>query len=438
MTALEHQGAGHLLEREMQRVRLRLSHIDVDIFGDDLGRSHPAQVPGDFLEGIDIPGAEAFDDWLRDERLRIEEIGAALGGLHDAVPPAPALAEGETLERNWDTGKATRELPPKPSLAVLPFDLIAAHAGDQWLCDAVASELAMLLCQYPQIFVISSASARRAAERHDSREAIARLLGVRYLVEGAVTPIEGSGLLGVSVALIDGSTGEQIWGRSFQTPLDRLHFTQEEIARQIAPMIWSRVDSFERNRILRRVGPPIDQYELYWKASSLFRTWERDAIAHANELLQTLLARTASCPWANALAAFCYGVTHFLGLEEDTDTALRRSIRYRQIALANGEDNVEVLGYCAGSIILSGGDINLADRLINRALTIMPSFYPSLFWGDGSISFAAISSARTRASRSRCASTRQPGCKARRCAEWAIARSFAAMPRPRWLTSIRR
>ena len=65
-------------------------------------------------------------------------------------------------------------------------------------------------------------------------------------------------------------------------------------------MIWSRIDASERNRVLRRVGPPIDSYETYWQASGLLRTWEPEAITEATRLLDI---HTAGPDYAEGVAA---------------------------------------------------------------------------------------------------------------------------------------
>ncbi|RYY28783.1 MAG: hypothetical protein EOP62_02720 [Sphingomonadales bacterium] len=53
-----------LLHCDFRAVRLNLSAIDVDIFRAD----SLVAVRGDFLEGIDIPREDAFEDWLRETR----------------------------------------------------------------------------------------------------------------------------------------------------------------------------------------------------------------------------------------------------------------------------------------------------------------------------------------------------------------------------------
>src|ERR1700722_10489991 len=49
---------------ERDRVRLDLSIVSVDVFEpDEEVRARDSRQPGEFLEGVDIPGEEAFEDW---------------------------------------------------------------------------------------------------------------------------------------------------------------------------------------------------------------------------------------------------------------------------------------------------------------------------------------------------------------------------------------
>src|SRR5258708_9654947 len=70
---------------ERDRVRLDLSIVSVDIFEpDDEAGTYGAGQSGEVLEGIDIPGEEAFEDWLREPRTRLLENPPA-----KAAPPQP-------------------------------------------------------------------------------------------------------------------------------------------------------------------------------------------------------------------------------------------------------------------------------------------------------------------------------------------------------------
>ena len=65
-----------LVETTTRAVRLNLELVDVDI-RDSKTLSRSA---GEFLEGIDIAGEEAFEEWLREIRNNIADISTASEG----------------------------------------------------------------------------------------------------------------------------------------------------------------------------------------------------------------------------------------------------------------------------------------------------------------------------------------------------------------------
>ncbi|RYY28780.1 MAG: hypothetical protein EOP62_02705 [Sphingomonadales bacterium] len=65
-----------LVETSTRAVRLNLELVDVDIRdAETLSRA-----AGEFLEGIDIAGEEAFEEWLREIRNNIADISTASEG----------------------------------------------------------------------------------------------------------------------------------------------------------------------------------------------------------------------------------------------------------------------------------------------------------------------------------------------------------------------
>ena len=63
-----------LVHANSRIVRLNLAHVDVDI----RDRQRIAFSSEELLEGIDIAGEEAFEDWLRQTRKSLSEIAAEL------------------------------------------------------------------------------------------------------------------------------------------------------------------------------------------------------------------------------------------------------------------------------------------------------------------------------------------------------------------------
>jgi TolB-like protein len=376
---LDAHGAGALLLRSSQRVGLDIEQLDIDFFS--LGISLPIGRPrssGVFLEGLDLKDCEEFEEWLRDERERVRDTMAV-----DIPEPGPLPSAQDILGMDLPSAQdllsgAPLRLPPKPSVAVMPFDELTSDGGG-WLGLGVADEIGVILSQFPQLFIVASASTRALAEQKVPRREIARRLGVRYLLDGTVMPLGER--LRVSVSLVEGDTGEQVWAETFNSKMDEIFDMQAEIASRITPQIWSKVDLSERRRGLRSAGPSLDSYETYWRANALFRSWEKEPVFEAIELIEALTASDPTCPWAASLAAYCHSIAYALGFSKDRKASLHRAILHYQAAIRHGEDNVEALGYCAGTLINIGGDLDVADRLIAHALNLLPAHQPALFWG---------------------------------------------------------
>lgn len=387
-TLTDHR-AGHLLHIDRHRVRLERARVAIDI-------RHDGQAPGlggfapeaQFLEGIDLPGCTRWYAWLQDERarLRLSNRASEAEPAHEvfgtSLPSATEMVRAGSLPR-----------PPKPSVAVLPF--ATAVPEDRWLGLALANDLEIRLSQFPQLFVAGSSSAASMANAGLLPQEIAERLGVRYTISGLI--VRRGDKTRISVNLIDSDCGEQIWGDVFAAVADGSGALEQEIADSIAPRIWTKVDISERRRGLRALGIGSGLYERWWQANALFRSFDRAGVTEAAHIANQLADENRNCPHCNSLAAFLNGLGHLLGITPDDGVAQRRAHEQCLAALRSGPDNVEALGYGAGAQLVIGGDMDFADRMIDRALAILPSYQPTLFWG-GWIDTAA---GRTRRARDR-------------------------------------
>ncbi|MEO8374020.1 MAG: hypothetical protein ABI471_02255 [Sphingomonas bacterium] len=374
-------GAGDLLICETKRVALAIDRIDVDVFALGLSPTDArAHFVGDFLEGIDLPDCDEFEDWLREERERVRDmVELAMPELTEALPSADEIFGGAVPSARETLASGTRPvLPPKPSLAVLPFTVLGPQP-QAWLGIGLAGEISVCLSVFPQLFIVSSNASRILAEEGQSRPEIASRLGVRYLLDGTI--LSDGDNLRVLASLIDGQTGEQFWSETFFGRIDASFAFQQAIAGKIAPQIWTKVDHAERQRSLRLTGPISGDYERYWRANALFRSWEKEATAEALDLTLQLVNDDPTCPWSTSLAAYCCSITYLMNYAPDREATLRRAIHNYQAAMRFGAENVEALGYCAGTLMNIGGDLEMADRIVAKALHLLPAHQPTLFWG---------------------------------------------------------
>lgn len=380
------QNCEHLITAEMQRISLNVEKVDVDIFMLGLASGERRWLAeSEFLEGLDLPNEEAFEEWLRNERSRIAELIEDDLDNHSETPPTPEQIFGGALPTSSEILSGDPiSLPPKPSLAIAPFDSLLGPEDD-WIAAAISEDLAKRISQFPQLFVASSGSSRRMAERNLTASEICQELGVAYLLEGRL--LRAFDRIRVMVALVDGKTGEQVWADSLDGRPDDLWDLHERLSKAIAPRIWTVVDLAERDRGLRNFGSPQGNYETYWRANALLRSWDAQSVNEASQLSEVLTRESPTCPWASSIAAYCNSIGYLMSFAPDREAARRRASLHSQTAMRYGSDNVEAIGYVAGTILNIGGDIERADRLISRALNIIPAFQPTLFWG-GWVDFA--------------------------------------------------
>jgi TolB-like protein len=379
-SVLEERGAGSLLERTTSWIRLDLEAVDVDVLSLGLvPREQSASSDGAFLEDVALSDCPEFQDWLQAQRSRVadlqrvsvqseimapqikEDAGASLGSagrMLDGHPPA---------------------LPPKPSVCVLPFRLIGS--GDPFAGQGMAEELGMTLARFPSLFVVGTPTPDFERENAGSSVEIARRLGVGYLVRGTV--MMDANRIRVAVQVVDGSMGHQLWTQSHDGLTDDLFALQQRIAEAVAPQIHTQIDVTElRGGLVDAIGSG-DAYSLYWRANALFRQWTRESILEATEVCERLVAMQPSGSWGVAMAGFCHAIAYASGWTDDRAETRRTAVRFYQQAMRHGGEDPIVLGYAAGTLISIGGDLEIAESLIAHAISILPSYQPTLFWGDG-------------------------------------------------------
>ena len=375
--ALTSAGVDELLITDNANVMLALDRLSVDVLDLESGHYPGSRAESVFLEGIDLAGSEEFEDWLRLQRQRIESLldEVAREPRPLAFPAGEPPAAQSAAQRSFDPEVS---IPPKPSLAVLPFEVLSDRYP-QWWGISMFETVTAKLSDFPQLLVASSAAAARASRAFDEPREMAAKMGVAYLVEGSILP-DAIGAR-VVVKLISGATNEQVWTRIFKAELKDDEGPGEQINSSIAHALWTAIDIQERDKFVRMSGQPQSNYERYWVANSLYRSWKPDDVARAAEISQDLVRNDPACPWANSLAGFGTALSCVFGSAADPEEGRKAAVEFAQAAQASGPDNVETLGYCAATFAVLDYDLDLADRIIAHALQILPDHQPTLFWG---------------------------------------------------------
>jgi adenylate cyclase len=168
------------------------------------------------------------------------------------------------------SGGAARDgptVPPRLSLAVLPFQNLSGDPGEDYLAEGVTDDLTTGLSHIPEAFVIASASTRTYKGRSVDPRQIGLELGVRYLVEGSTR--RSGAALHVNVQLIATETGAQVWSDQFDEPIADLAAGQDAILARMRGTLGVNLIEIEIARGRRAPPSSPDAFDLILRARAL-------------------------------------------------------------------------------------------------------------------------------------------------------------------------
>lgn len=287
--------------------------------------------------------------------------------------PGPSVAD-----HHHGAALPTLHLPGKPSIAVLPFKDLTGGITHDYFADGIVEEIATVLSRFQTLFVIGGSTSRSYRDSSQPLPAIARELGVRYLLDGSVR--RAANRVRISVTLVDGIAGEQIWADRFDENLEDVFELQDKVANAVASVIDSTIEAVEARRAEQRPTSSPDAYECYLRANAAAIGWDREKALEAIEWGKRALQLDPGYAWAAVLVAFLNAAAYLSQWSETPEHNHREAQKYLAMALRLGGDDPYVLGYGAGTLIAMGEDTATAQRLVDRAMELNPGSSLTLFW----------------------------------------------------------
>ena len=131
------------------------------------------------------------------------------------------------------------------SLAVLPLENLSGDKDQEYFADGMTDALITDLAQVDSLRVISRTSAMQFKDSKETLPQIGRDLKVDAVVEGTVT--RGDKRVRVTAQLVDASSDQHLWARSYERDLKDVLVLQDEIAQDIAEQIRVKLTPKERS-----------------------------------------------------------------------------------------------------------------------------------------------------------------------------------------------
>jgi adenylate cyclase len=306
-----------------------------------------------------------------------------------------SLQEGKTLpapevsSTPQSRDPVSLKVADKPSIAVLPFDNLSGDPSQQYLVDAITEDLVSNMAHDLWFDVIARASTQKFKDDKAGTANIAAELGARYIVDGSLR--KAGDRIRVSVMLIDGSDGRQIWDQRFERVVDDLFALQDEIAMCIAGAVIPEVNTAEQRLAMRKHPQNLDAWSSCHKAFAHLYTFEIPQLELAQALFKQAIEHDPS--YSQPYAGLAYSQMMTLWYDSSKQALLETASQNARHAIQL--DNRDSWAHFAlGRILSMQCQYDEATLELERAIELNPSFGRAYF---GLASVAVYSAKYTQA-----------------------------------------
>jgi len=339
-----------------------------DIFGDAVNIAAR-------LEGLAEPGGICVSARVRGDAAGKLDLAFEDMGQQELKNIArPIRAYRVAMERRADAADepAPLPLPDKPSIAVLPFANMSGDPEQEYFADGMVEEITTALSRIRWLFVIARYSSFTYKGQAIDVKQVGRELGVRYVLEGSVR--KAGGRVRITSQLIDALTGTHLWADRFDGSLEDVFELQDNVAITVAGVIEPTLQVAEAARSAQRPATDATAYDLYLRALAAFFPVTREGVITALKCIEQAVAIDPHYAPALAWTAVCHLRLISEGWVEQPEAHRAKAIDLAHQALQAGESDPGVLANAALVLAQFGEDIEVMTGLIDRALTLNPSF----------------------------------------------------------------
>ena len=197
------------------------------------------------------------------------ELGTEPSAETERLKAAIAAGEDQTMSMPVSSGTAgsSAHVHEEPSIAVLPFTSLSDDTEQAYFADGISADIISELGRFGELMVTAASSSFSFKGQSLAIGDIAARLGVKYLVEGSVR--RAGDRVRITVQLIEGASGNRIWGERYDRDLSDIFAVQDEIASSVATAVAGGIQRLGANRAQRLPTENLGAYECYLRARVL-------------------------------------------------------------------------------------------------------------------------------------------------------------------------
>jgi TolB-like protein len=302
---------------------------------------------------------------LLDDGAQRETIATvARVGYRFCLPVAEAASSPEE--------SSAGALPLGASIGVLPLANLGADPQQEYFADGVTEDIIMALSRFRWFRVMGRSSSFAFKGQRAGAQEIAHKLHVRYLLEGSVRRA-GDGVR-ISLHLVDGESGTQLWGERYDFDAPDLLVVQERIAEQVAGAIEPELLKSEAQAAASRPDAAnATALDLVHRGTWLFHQVHREGHLQAREMFREACRLDPASAQANFwLARVSAGIVAY-GWSNDEAHDLQEGMAAAARAIRADEKH-PYAHYALAITSVYASQFDQAIRAARRAVQLTPGF----------------------------------------------------------------
>ena len=197
------------------------------------------------------------------------------------------------------------------SLAVMLFKSLSTDEEQAYFCEGFSEDLIAALSRFRSLTVVSGNASFSYRDKQMSPKAIGKDLGVRYILDGSVRKLGKK--MRITTSLTNAQDESTVWSEKFDTTIDDIFDTQDEIIETIVATIAGKVEVNEAKRVSNTRPENLTAYDMvlqgleYHRRSNLTRSEAPKALELFEKAIETDPTYARAYAWRACSLSNCAG-----------------------------------------------------------------------------------------------------------------------------------
>jgi TolB-like protein len=262
----------------------------------------------------------------------------------------------------------------KPGIAVLPFDNLSDDPSQQQFVDAITEDIVSNLAHDLWFNVIAHTSTQQFRDRKSGIAEISAALDAQYIVDGSLR--KSGDRIRISVVLIDGSDGKQIWSQRYDRVVADLFELQDQIAISIAAAVIPELNSAEQRSAIRKHPQSLDAWSCCHKAFWHLYKFELPELELAQSLFEQAIDHDPS--YSQPYAGLAYSQMMYVWYDSSKKDLLQ-SAKQNALHAIQLDNRDSYAHFTLGRVLSMLAQYQEAMRELEIAIELNPSFGRAYF-----------------------------------------------------------